>query len=402
MSQIFSDPIDLLRTHLFKLIEKEGSDLHLKSGGNVRARLKGEVIPLSLEPVAPEIILSIAQHLAGDRFEQFTTAKEFDTVYVLDETTRFRVNLYYHLDGIAIVLRLIPHEIKSIEDLNLPEALHKLVKMNRGLVLVTGTTGSGKSTTLAAIIEQINQTRHKHVITIEDPVEYAHHDKLSIIEQRGIGQHTNSFANALRSAMREDPDIIVVGEMRDVETAESVLHAVNTGQLVFSTLHTLDARETLDRLISMFPGREQNRIRMNLASNLQAVISQRLLRGTDDELIPAVEMMFRSPRIEYLIRSMRDVEILDAMEEERHSFGSVTFNAALFELCLHDKISEESAYNYATSPSDLKLMFTKSPEYTAKVYGRGGGAFEEVEIKENEEEQKKKEKRIGGDIDSYL
>lgn len=392
MSENFSDPVELLRSNLFRLIAEEGSDLHLKSDGNVRARVKGDVVPFSLEPVAADVMLGIARHLAGERFEQFTKAKEFDTVYVLDETTRFRVNLYYHLDGIAIVLRLIPHEIKTIEALNLPDALHRLVKMNRGLVLVTGTTGSGKSTTLAAIIEQINKTRRKHVITIEDPVEYAHSDKLSIIEQRGIGQHTDSFANALRSAMREDPDIIVVGEMRDVETAESVLHAVNTGQLVFSTLHTLDARETLDRLISMFPAREQNRIRMNLASNLQAVISQRLLRGTDDMLIPAVEMMFRSPRIEYLIRSMRDVEILDAMAEERYSFGSVTFNTALFELCLNDKITEEAAYNYATSPSDLKLMFTKSPEYAAKISAREGAHFEGIEIKEDEEENSKKKK----------
>lgn len=395
-----SCPIDFLRDCLYKLIEKEGSDLHLKSNGNVRVRLKGEVVSLSPDPVAPDLVLGIAQHLLGERFEQFTTTKEYDTVYVLDENTRFRVNLYYHLDGIAVVLRVIPHEIKSIEELNLPDALHRLVGMNRGLVLITGTTGSGKSTTLAAVIEQINKTRRKHIVTIEDPVEYAHHDKLSIIEQRGIGQHTNSFANALRAAMREDPDIIVVGEMRDVETAESVLHAVNTGQLVFSTLHTLDARETLDRMISMFPAREQNRIRMNLASNLQAVISQRLLRGTDDRLIPAVEMMFRSPRIEYLIRSMRDVEILDAMAEERHSFGSVTFNAALFELCLNDKITEEVAYNYATSPSDLKLMFTKSPEYAAKMYARESGDFEGIEIKEDEENNNKKKK--WGSIDTEL
>ncbi|MEA3372930.1 MAG: PilT/PilU family type 4a pilus ATPase [Campylobacterota bacterium] len=383
-----SHPIEVLRDYLFKLVAEEGSDLHIKSNATVRARIRGDVVVMSAENIPPETILGMAQELAGGRFEEFTRIQEFDTVYVLDEVNRFRVNLFYHLEGIAIVLRLIPHEIKSFEALNLPAELEALTKLNRGLVLVTGTTGSGKSTTLATIIETINKERRKHVVTIEDPVEFAHSDKQSIIEQRGIGQHTQSFTNALRSAMREDPGIIVVGEMRDVETAESVLQAVNTGHLVFSTLHTLDARETIDRLIAIFPEREQNRIRMNLASNLQAVVSQRLIRGKEGGLVPAVEMMFRSPRIEYMIRSMRDNEIPDAMGEERYSFGSVTFNTALFELCLADKITEEEAYNYATSASDLKLMFTKSPEYNEKLKVDGKIDLNDmVEIKEEEEEE---------------
>jgi twitching motility protein PilT len=364
-------PIQVLRRHLFKLIEVEGSDLHIKSGGRVRGRIQGEVVIIDEERILPETVLGMAQELTGNRFDEFMSDQEFDTVYVLDEMNRFRVNLFYHLEGIAIVLRLIPHEIKSLKALNLPKELEQLAHLNRGLVLVTGTTGSGKSTTLATIIELINETRKRHIITIEDPVEFAHRDKESLIEQRGIGQHTRSFMNALRSAMREDPDIIVVGEMRDVETAESVLQAVNTGHLVFSTLHTLDARETIDRLIAIFPEREQNRIRMNLASNLQAVVSQRLIRSTNNTLVPAVEMMFRSPRIEYMIRNMLDNEIPDAMAEERRSFGSVTFNTALFELCLAGQITEEEAYNYATSAADLKLMFTKSSEYNDKLKAEG-------------------------------
>ncbi len=370
-----SHPMELLRGYLFELVVQEGSDLHIKSGANVRARIGGDIVMMSEEEILPETILGMAQELSLGRFEEFIENQEFDTVYVLDEMNRFRVNLFYHLEGIGIVLRLIPHEIKSFEALNLPAELESLARLNRGLVLMTGTTGSGKSTTLATIIETINKVRRKHIITIEDPVEFTHSDKQSIIEQRGIGQHTHSFANALRSAMREDPDIIVVGEMRDVKTAESVLQAVNTGHLVFSTLHTLDARETIDRLIAIFPEREQNRIRMNLASNLQAVVSQRLIQGTEGGLVPAVEMMFRSPRIEYMIRSVRDDEIPDAMAEERFSFGSVTFNTALFELCLAGKITEEEAYNYATSASDLKLMFTKSPEYNEKLKEDGVADF---------------------------
>ena len=367
MSERSFNAIETLRGYLAQLIEREGSDLYVKSNAIVRARIKGEVVPLSTQPVRSEAVQNIARYLTGNRFDDFRETQDFDTVYVLDELNRFRVNLYFHLEGIAIAMRLIPHEIKSIKALNLPKAMHKLTKLNRGLVLVTGTTGSGKSTTLAAIIEEINQSRRKHIITIEDPVEYAHHDHQSIIEQRGIGQHTGSFAHALRAAMREYPDIIVVGEIRDVETAESVLHAANTGQLVFATLHTLDARETVDRIIAMFPSREQNRIRMNLASNLQAVVSQRLVRSVDGELLPAVEMMFKSPRIEDLIRAMRDAEIPDAIEEG-HYYGSITFNASLFELCLAGKITEEEAFSYATSPADLKLMFTKSTRYNEKEH----------------------------------
>ncbi len=380
--------VPFLQRCLSRLVEQGGSDLYVKSGAAVRARIEGEVVVLGEDAILPESLEEILRELTGERLEEFEMLGEFDTVYELDGRHRFRVNLYKHLEGTAIVFRLIPHVIRGFDELNLPGALGRLTELNRGLVLVTGTTGSGKSTTLAAIIEKINAERRKHVITIEDPVEYTHTDKMSIIEQRGIGQHTRSFASALRAAMRESPDIIVVGEMRDVETAESVLQAVNTGHLVFSTLHTLDARETIDRLIAIFPEMEQNRVRMNLASNLQAVVSQRLIKGKRGGLIPAVEMMFRSPRTEHLIRTLRDSELPDAMEAERNSFGSVTFNTALFELCLADKITEEEAYNYATSMSDLKLMFTKSPEYNEKLLHDGRAGIDEVDLKVDEDEKR--------------
>ena len=381
-TQCHTDAMELLRGYLYQVVERSGSDLYVKSDANVRARVDGVINVLTEELFSAACMDDVARELIGKRYEEFVETGEFDTVYMLDNHNRFRINLYKHLDGVAVVCRLIPHVIRDFETLNLPPEMNKLVNLNRGLVLVTGTTGSGKSTTLAAVIEKINQNHRRHVVTIEDPVEYTHTDKLSIIEQRGIGQHTLTFANALRAAMRESPDIIVVGEMRDVETAEAVLQAVNTGHLVFSTLHTLDARETIDRLIAIFPEMEQNRVRMNLASNLQAVVSQRLIKGKRGGLLPAVEIMFKSPRTEHLIRSMRDNELPDAMEAERHIFGSVTFNTALFELCLADKITEAEAYNYATSASDLKLMFTKSPEYNDKLMREGIVEIDEVNLKD--------------------
>ncbi len=369
MSLYQQDILKQLNIWLTMLIEAEGSDLHIKSNSPIRTRLKNDIVLLSKEVIKAETIETLVKVLTADAYEIFKETKEFDGAYSLNDKYRFRVNIYMHLGGFAMVFRLIPPHIKSIEELNLPTALHKLSHLRRGLVLVTGTTGSGKSTTLASIIAQINRTYHHHIITIEDPIEYMHQDIKSIIEQRQVGTHTNSFSGALRAAMREDPDIIVVGEIRDIATAESILQAVNTGHLVFSTLHTLDARETLDRLIAIFPTNEQNRVRSTLAATLEAVISQRLIKGISGEMVPAVEMMFKSPQIQELIRAKRDNEIPDAIEKEGISFDSITFNQALFDLTLREKITEEQAYQYASSPSDLKLLFTLSQEYEKKVKG---------------------------------
>lgn len=362
-----NDPIEILKHYLGKLVEKEGSDLFIKAGGVVTARINGELMPLSVDKASPLEAEKIARHIVADQYELFEQQYEFDTMYVLDEKTRFRVNLFWHLDGVAMVFRLIPLIIKSIDALNLPDAIHRLAELERGLVLVTGTTGSGKSTTLAAIIEQINLNRRKHIITIEDPVEFVHFDKKSVIEQRNVGLHTKGFNQALRAAMRENPDIIVVGEMRDLDTAENVLQAVNTGHLVFSTLHTLDAKETIDRLIAMFPHYEQERIRLNLAVNLAGVVSQRLIHSTQGELIPACELMFHSPMIEHLIRTKRDYELVDVMAAERSHFGSMTFNQSLFDLCLNDFITEETACIHSGTPAELKLMFAQSRAYQEKI-----------------------------------
>ncbi len=367
MSLSKQDVLKQLDVWLTMLIDVEGVDLHIKSNSPMRARVKSDIALLSREIIKAETIEALVKALTGNAYEKFKETKEFDGAYGLKDKYRFRVNIYMHLGGFAIVFRLIPPTIKTIEELNLPTALHKLTHLQRGLVLVTGTTGDGKSTTLASIIKEINKTYQKHIITIEDPIEYIHHDIKSIIEQRQVGLHTNSFSGALRAAMREDPDIIVVGEIRDIATAESILQAVNTGHLVFSTLHTIDARETIDRLVGIFPTNEQNRVRTTLAATLEAVVSQRLIKGTSDNMIPAVELMFKSPLIKELIRAKRDNEIPDAIKKEGISFDSITFNQALFDLTLRGEVTEEQAYQYATSPSDLKVMFTVSQEYEKKV-----------------------------------
>jgi len=378
------DGIEILNTFLKKLIDKEGTDLHVKSNSVIRARIKGLMTPLSLDTLDTKHVESIVTALMGKKMDEFIHKFAYDTIYILDVKHRFRVNLYQQLKGTSIVFRAIPHEIRSFEQLNLPTALEKISKLQRGLVLVTGTTGSGKSTTLAAIVEDINRTSRRHIITIEDPIEYVYDDNQSVIEQRGIGQHAADFSSALRSAMREDPDIIIVGEMRDLETARNVLQAVNTGHLVFTTLHTLDARETIDRLLAIFPKEEQERVRLDLASNLEVVISQRMLRDVKEEMIPAVELMFKSPRTTQLINTSRDDELIDAMHHDQNSTGSIPFDISLFHLTLQGKINEEVAYLHATNPANLRLMFTTSAEYQKML--NDGSLDEMVSIKEVEGE----------------
>jgi len=360
--------VERLNGWLEMLREAEGADLHIKSDNEIHARLKGEIVLLSNEVIDSKEMQELVEALTGTEYDEFKKTKEYDGGYTPDGKYRFRVNISVNLSGYAIAFRLIPPNIKTIEELNLPSALHKISDLRRGLVLVTGTTGSGKSTTLATIINEVNNKHSHHIITIEDPIEYAFHDNKSIVEQRQVGLHTHAFSTALRAAMREDPDIIVVGEIRDIDTAEAILQAVNTGHLVFSTVHTLDARETIDRLIAIFPAEEQNRVRETLAATIEAVISQRLIRGTSGDMIPAVEMMFRSPQIQELIRSKRDKEIPDAIEKEGIMFDSITFNRALYDLTLADKITEEQAYQFASSPADLKLLFTISTDYEEKVH----------------------------------
>ena len=296
---------------------------------------------------------------------------------MLGDEQRFRVNFFHQIHGLSAVFRIIPTKIATLEELNLPDVIKSFTDIQRGLVLVTGVTGSGKSTTLAAIIDKINKEEKKHIITIEDPIEFIHKDKACLVNQRAIGQDTHSFSDALRVALREDPDIILVGEMRDLETIDIALHAANTGHLVFSTLHTLDAKETVDRIIGMFVKEEQNRIRSSLASVLEGVISQRLVPTKAGGRVAAIEVLKKTARIKQLIMEDRDYEIPDALFEGKELYGTQTFDQALLDLLRDGRISEDATLEYATNPSDMKL----------KMDGVGKGAIvkdaqanEEVEV----------------------
>ena len=266
--------------------------------------------------------------------------------------------MFFQVDGVSAVFRVIPIQIPSFDDLHLPEVLRSFTKLERGLVLVTGITGSGKSTTLATMINEINLTKKKHIITIEDPVEFVHKDKGCIINQRSVGQDTLSFKNALRAALREDPDIILVGEMRDVETINLALHAADTGHLVFSTLHTIDAKETINRIIAQFPTEEQPRVRLSLASVVSGIVSQRLIKTVDKKRRAAMEILVKTPRIEKLIMENRDYELSDAIAEGREHYKSQTFDQSILDLYNQGIISEENALSNATSAADLKLKMS--------------------------------------------
>jgi twitching motility protein PilT len=345
-----------LQFYLKNLIHNNGSDLHLKSGSIIRIRVNGDLLKLGNKVITNEELDGIAQAiLTNKQYQELRDNKELDCTYVLDENNRFRVNFFYQLDGLSAVLRVIPVKILTIEQLGLPPVISELADLHRGLVLVTGVTGSGKSTTLAAMIDRINRKKKKHIITVEDPVEFVHQDRESLVSQRGIGQDSHSFSNALRAALREDPDIILVGEMRDLETIEIALHAANTGHLVFSTLHTLDAKETINRVIGMFPQEEQNRIRMTLASVLEGVVSQRLVKTVDGGRVAAIEIMKRTARVAELIAENRDYELLDTIEEGKDIYGSQSFDQALLDLYHSGKISQEVVLENATNPSDMKL-----------------------------------------------
>lgn len=344
-----------VRGYLRRMVDAGGSDLHIKANGVVRARVNGEIIPLSGEILSKDDALLFAKELLRTRFNELVEKKELDLVYPFDENTRFRINIFFQMEGISAVFRLIPMKILTIDELKLPEIVHSFAQMERGLVLVTGVTGSGKSTTLAALINEINWTRRRHIITIEDPIEFVHKDRKCIVNQRSVGQDTHSFGAALRAALREDPDIILVGEMRDMETIEIALHAADTGHLVFSTLHTLDARETVNRIVSVFPSVEQNRVSMTLAAVLKGVISQRLIPTVDGKRIAALEILVRTSRIEQLIAENRDIEIPDTIAEGKELYKSQTFDQGILDLYLAGTITREDALTYATSASDLKL-----------------------------------------------
>jgi len=347
--------LEKLKFYLKGLIQHGGSDLHIKSSATFRGRINGEIVQLSDEILSHADGIQLAKEVLKGRFQELVEKKSIDFTFKLNDKFRFRGNLFFQTEGVSAVFRVIPVEIPTMKDLNLPKTIEKLCHLKRGLVLVTGPTGSGKSTTLASIINQINIDQKKHIITIEDPVEFVYKDLNSLVNQRAIGQDAKDFSTALRAALREDPDVILVGEMRDMETIETAMHAAETGHLVLSTLHTVDAKDTINRIIGMFPGNEQNKIRMSLAATLQGVLSQRLVKTVDGKRAAAIEILLKNARIESLISDSRDSEITEAIQEGKDIYGMQTFDQALLDLCAQKKISREEALLNATNQSDLTM-----------------------------------------------
>jgi len=345
-----------LQHYLTKLLEHNGSDLHLSAGSGVYMRIYSDLHQVRKEKLTGEEMVEIVQEIVTpSQYDQLVEEKEFDCSYVLEDGNRFRVNIFYQIDGLGVVMRAIPNTILPFEELNLPDVLKDLSDLKHGLVLVTGVTGSGKSTTLATMVDRINRTKRKHIITIEDPIEFLHEDKKSLVSQRAIGINSYSFGNALRAALREDIDVVNVGELRDLETVEMALRAASTGHLVFSTLHTHDTKESISRIIGMFSKEEQDRVRTTLSFVLEGVVSQRLVEAVDGGRVVAIEVMKRTGRITELIAENRDNEILETIISGKEIYGSQSFDQSLLDLYAKGKISKEVAIKNATTPSDMKL-----------------------------------------------
>ena len=338
------------------------SDIHLKAGLPPMFRVDGSLVPLKDgKRLPPEDVARMAFGIMNEfQKEKFKASNEVDLAYGVPGLGRFRVNIFQQRGTIGSVLRVIPFKVMTIKDLLLPPILEKICGEERGLVLVTGTTGSGKSTTLAAMIDHINANETNHIMTVEDPIEFLIRDKRSIINQREVGVDTMSFSQALKSALRQDPDVILVGEMRDYETIETALHAAETGHLVMSTLHTLDATETINRIVSAFPPHQQKQVRLQLASVLKAVVSQRLIPRADGKgRVAAVEILRVTARVREMIEDKdRTKEIHDAIAQGFDSYGMQTFDQSLMGLVRNGLVSYEEAHRQATNPDDFALRFS--------------------------------------------
>ncbi|MDD3801531.1 type IV pilus twitching motility protein PilT [Desulfuromonas thiophila] len=343
-------------------IKARASDVHIKAGLPPVYRIDGALRPLPKAPrLAPEEIRKMAYAMMNERQrDQFEKASEIDLAYGIAGLGRFRVNLFTQRGSISAVMRAIPFTVQTLDELLLPPIIKKLTQEQRGLILVTGTTGSGKSTTLASMIDAINANRTNHIITIEDPIEFLHRDKKSIINQREMGVDTASFASALKSALRQDPDVILVGEMRDYETIETALTAAETGHLVLSTLHTVDAQESINRIVGVFPPFQQRQIRLQLSAILKGVISQRLVPRADGKgRVPAVEVMVSTARIRELIDDKEKTKMIrDAIQQGHDNYGMQTFDQSLMSLLSHQLITYDEALRQSSNPDDFKLKMS--------------------------------------------
>ena len=356
------------------------SDLHLRAGSYPVIRVNGELRPLSgVSRLNQDETLEMAFSMMSNRQKQhFKEVYEVDIGYGVSGLGRFRVNIFQQRNSIGIVARVISDTIKNFSELGLPPILSKIADENRGLILITGTTGSGKSTTLAAIVDHINQTRNSHIVTIEDPIEFLHKDKNAFITQREVDVDTRSFAEALRGSLRQDPDVILVGEMRDLETMETALVAAETGHLVLSTLHTLDASETLTRILSAFPPYQQKSIRIQLAGLLKAVVSQRLMKSAKgSSRVPAVEVLISTPLIrDYILNEEKTGQIRDAISAGTSQYGMQVFDQSLFYLYQSGLITLEEALRGSTNPDEFRLRL-------AGIQNTASIAKEEMERQSN-------------------
>src|SRR5438093_9389022 len=371
---------------LRRAVELGASDIHLKVGVPPILRRDGSLGPLEESPVVSdrdsELVLEAVGKRSPERLEAFKTTGDLDIAYQEEDLPRFRVNAFRQRGHISFAFRVIPKNVPNFEMLNMPAGVRRLAEEHRGLVLVTGATGSGKTTTLAAMIDHMNKTRKQHIVTIEDPIEVLHSDQSCIVNQREIGLDTTDFMQALRRALRQDPDVILIGELRDAETAQTALQAAESGHLVLSTLHTVDAAETLGRMIEFFPETKQQMIRSVMAGVLRGVISQRLLPRLDGGRIAAVEVMVTNTRIADLIRDNQPEAITDAIEEGSF-FDMQSFSKALIDLVVSGRVDQEVAANAATNRHDFLVTL----ERALKQQTADNTAAEEKQKAEEEQRQ---------------
>ncbi len=349
-----------LKNLLDQTIEAQASDLHLSAGHPPVLRIHGTLVPLFKKQVLSyKDTESLARALmTQEQFQRFLEQKEIDFSYSFEAKARFRINIFFQRNSISCALRLIPAQVPSIEDLGLPPILHEFTKASQGFVLVTGPSSHGKSTTLAALIEEINKLRADHIVTIEDPIEYIFKDKRSIVDQREVFQDTNSFSTALRSTFRQDPDVIMVGEMRDLETMSTAITAAETGHLVFATLHTNSASQTIHRIVDSFPPGQQGQVRAQLSGSLLGVVSQRLVPRIKGGLVPACEILLSNSAVANLIREGKTHEIPFVIDTSGES-GMISLNRSLSMLIKNKEISLENALNYSSNPAELKMLMKK-------------------------------------------
>ncbi len=362
---------------LRELVAREGSDLHLKVGSRPLFRVNGNLAPEQDGPVLSEQDTERAmKSLLSDeaKLEEFAHEHEVDFSFEIPEVARYRVNAFQQRGVISMACRAIPHRISTIEELSLPDVVRDLAEEERGIVLLTGTTGSGKSTTLAAMIDHMNETMAKHVVTIEDPIEFVHEDKRSVINQREVGMDTSSFSRALRRVLRQDPDVILIGEMRDEETVRAALSAAETGHLVLSTIHTVDAVESINRMLDFFPPHQHGQARSMIAGTVKGVISQRLVPGADGGRVAACEILRMTGRVRDMVVDPTQTGKLSEVIATGGYYGMQTFDQALYGHVSAGRVSFDDAMKVASSPPDFKLL--------VQADGRRGTTMEDVEAAE--------------------